>query len=263
MFCSNCGAPAGQEAVCRNCGTYRMAPTWHHPQPRYEPVFDYPVYAPPPPPRPKSGGIWIAVGAIAVLMLAGTGVGAFLLVRDRESADDRYLAALDERGVADQFSSDANAIAAGKRFCRTLEEGGKPQGMPADQVAVDIYCPQFAEGFHVLEIATITGTFTLIDDDPNLYNPAIATAGSSCSGSSGYSDIDAGTQVEVKNGAGDILVTTQLGDGSGTSYQCTFPFSFEITEGEDRYVISVTRRGEISYSFTQLKDDGVTLSLGG
>ncbi|CPA38420.1 membrane protein [Mycobacterium tuberculosis] len=43
---------------------------------------------------------------------------------------------------------------------------------------------------------------------------------------------------------------------------CTFPFSFEITEGEDRYVVSVSRRGEMSYSFADLKANGLSLVLG-
>jgi hypothetical protein len=85
--------------------------------------------------------------------------------------------------------------------------------MPVDQVAVDYYCPQFSEGFHVLETSTVTGSFTLRDDSPNMYAPAITVSGSSCSGSGGYSDIDEGTQVTVKNGKGDILTTTFLESG--------------------------------------------------
>ena len=65
--------------------------------------------------------------------------------------------------------------------------------MPVDQVAVEYYCPEFSEGFHVLESATFAGSFTLKDDPPNMYAPAIKVSGSSCSGSGGYSDIEEGT----------------------------------------------------------------------
>lgn len=43
---------------------------------------------------------------------------------------------------------------------------------------------------------------------------------------------------------------------------CTFPLSFQITEGDDRYTVSVSRRGEMNYSFTDLKAGSVSLQLG-
>lgn len=107
-----------------------------------------------------------------------------------------------------------------------------------------------------------TGSFTLKDESPNVYAPAITVSGSGCSGSAGYADIDRGTQVTVKNGQGDILATAFLQAGQGGRFLCTFPFSFEITEGEDRYVVSVSRRGEMSYSFADLKANGLSLVLG-
>ena len=48
----------------------------------------------------------------------------------------------------------------------------------------------------------------------------------------------------------------------GGRFLCTFKFSFDITEGEDRYVVSVSRRGDMSYSFADLKANGVSLVLG-
>jgi Protein of unknown function (DUF732) len=193
--------------------------------------------------------------------VVGVGVTLFLN-RNRESVDDTYLAALRRSGLSGEFNSDANAVAHGKQVCRQLEDGAPQQGMPVDQVAVDYYCPQFTEGFHVLETATVTGSFTLRDDSPNMYAPAITVSGSSCSGSGGYSDIDEGRQVTVKNGKGDILTTTVLESGEGGRFLCTFKFWFDITEGEDRYVVTVSRRGDMSYSFAELKDNGVSLVLG-
>jgi hypothetical protein len=191
--------------------------------------------------------LWWALAAVVVLGLAGGGVGvALYLNRDRETVDDKYLAGLREAGLTGEFNSNANAIAHGKQVCRQLEDGGKQQGMPVDKVAVEYYCPQFKDGFHVLETITVSGSFTLKDESPNAYALAITVSGSSCSGSGGYGDIDEGTQVKVKNGKGEILTTTFLGTGSGGRFLCTFPFPFDITEGEDRYVVSVSRRGEMT-----------------
>jgi hypothetical protein len=216
-----------------------------------------------PQPKSRSKRRWLLVTIVGVVLLVA-GVGGVILggLLARKSPDEKYLAALRESGLAGQFASDANAIAHAKETCRTLTGGGPQQGIPVDKVAVDAYCPQFSKGFHILEKATITGTFTLIANSPNPYSPAITTNGSTCSGSDGYSDIQPGAQVFVKNGKGDMLTTTQLGQGSGNRFRCTLPFSFDITEGEDHYIVSVGRRGEISYTFTQLKNDGATLTLG-
>ena len=78
----------------------------------------------------------------------------------------------------------------------------------------------------------------------------------------GYSDIGSGTQVMVKNGKGEILASAPLGEGHGDDVNCTFSFTSPITEGEDRYVVSVSHRGEFSYSFDQLQRGGVEIHLG-
>ncbi|MGY4867315.1 DUF732 domain-containing protein [Mycolicibacterium elephantis] len=220
--------------------------------------------APPTARRPRRRRLWWSVfGVVVVLMLAGVGVGVALYVnRDKETVDDRYLADLRQSGLAGEFNSDANAIAHGRQVCRQLEDGAKQQGMPVDEVAVAHYCPHFSEGYHILETITVTGSISLKDESPNYYYPAIVVSGATCSGAGGYSDIDAGAQVTVKNGKGDILTTTFLEPGKGGRYMCTFAFSFEITEGEDRYVVSLGRRGDMGYSFADLKSNGVTLTLG-
>lgn len=208
--------------------------------------------------------VWITVAAaVTVLALVGGGIGAFVYVnRDRTTVDDRYLMALKQEGFSADFNSDANAVAHGKQVCRQLEDGGEQQGMPADEVAVQYFCPEFTEGFHVLETATISGSFTLNDEDPHAYSPAIDVDGTSCVGASGYSDVNPGTPVTVKNGKGEILATTYLEEGKGGRYMCTFGFTFDVTEGQDRYVVAVGKRGELSYSFEQLRAGGVALVLG-
>ncbi|MEH3140754.1 MAG: DUF732 domain-containing protein [Mycobacterium kyogaense] len=215
-----------------------------------------------PPAAKRHFGLSIAVAA-AIVLLVSTGLVAYwYFTRDEGKVDGEYLAALRQAGLTGEFNSDANAVAQGKQVCRKLEDGDPQQGMPADKVAVQHFCPQFAEGFHVLDTATILGSFTLKDENANAYSSAIRVDGSSCTGSGGYSDIEAGTPVTVKNGKGEILTTTYLENGEGGQFMCTFGFTFKATEGQDRYVVSVGRRGELSYSFEQLRAGGVALSLG-
>lgn len=208
--------------------------------------------------------LWVgALSGLAVLALAGAGIGAYLYVnRDTTTVDDKYLEAIREQGFSSEFNSDANAVAYGRQVCRRLDEGSAQQGLPQDEVAVQYFCPQFAEGFHVLETATITGSFTINDDNPNSYSPAIEVDGSSCTGAGGYSDVDEGTPVKVRNDKGELLTETVLEEGRGGRFMCTFSMTFEVTEGEERYVVEVGKRGELSYSFDELKSNGVSLVLG-
>jgi hypothetical protein len=206
----------------------------------------------------------------------GTGVGATFIVTlalifwalhlphrgQPESPDASYLSTLQDAGLAGQFNSDVNAIAHGKQVCRQLDDGGPQQGLPADKIAVDAFCPQFSKGFHILETATVTGTFVLTGGDSNAEISSIASDGTSCHGVNGYSDIDGNTQVIVRNGRGEILDTTPLGDGHGDDLTCTFSFSFPVTEGQDRYVVSVSHRGDFIYTFSQLASQGIHIRLG-
>jgi hypothetical protein len=94
------------------------------------------------------------------------------------------------------------------------------------------------------------------------YVSSIASDGTKCQGTHGYADIGSGTQVIVRNGKGEILAATSLGEGHGNDVNCRFSFSFPITEGQDRYVVSVGKRGEFSYSFEQLRSGGIEIHLG-
>jgi hypothetical protein len=205
---------------------------------------------------------WLATG-MATAVIVACSVVAWALVSGHNTApapETRYLSALKDGGVAGQFNSDANAIAHGRLVCRQLTDGGPQQGLLADKFAVDAFCPQFAQGFHVLETVTVSGTFVLIDSQGM---DAISTDGTSCEGASGYSDVGKDTPVTVKNGKGEILAATTLGPGKGgDTAQCSFTFGFPITEGQDRYVVSIGRRGDFNYSFEQLQNRGVQIHLG-
>jgi uncharacterized protein DUF732 len=292
MFCSYCGSELGDSGTCAKCGTVQAssAPTGWRPDPTARHEGRYYV-AGRPTNRVRNGraqssdpdggrllpqytelprsartshrSAWLGTGgAVAVLVVLAAVVWGLLLPGTKqESPEDRYLSALNDSGFSNQFNSNANALAHGRQVCRQLEDGGPQQGLPADKLAVDSFCPQFNGGFHILETATVAGTFVLTDTSSSEYTRPITSDGKTCSGADGYSDVGAQTQVVVRNGKGEILTMTALGAGKGSEVTCTFAFSFPVTEGQDRYVLSIGHRGEFSYSFAQLQQ-GVEIHLG-
>lgn len=290
MTCPYCGSEVDASGTCERCGRaeapapltgWRPDPTARH-EGRYyaaghptnrvrdgkaqstDPAGGriLPEYVELPPTRSSIRLTWLGTAAAtAVIVLVAAVAWALLLGHHRSAPppDVGYLAALKDSGLTSQFNSDANAVAHGKQVCRRLEDGEPQQGLPVDKIAVDAFCPQFAKGFRVLETASVSGTFVLID---NAGVDAIASDGAVCEGAGGYSDIGRDTAVTVKNGKGEILATTSLGQGKGGTTTCTFSFGFPVTEGQDRYVVSVGRRGDFIYTFEQLRARGVAIHLG-
>ena len=97
--------------------------------------------------------------------------------------------------------------------------------------------------------------------------------GESCRGSGGYSDITSGAQVVVRNQDGTILATGRLGAGTavqipGTTLtftgRCEFRFDVRSLPKEDFYSFEVSHRGEITYSFQEMRSASweVHLTLG-
>ncbi|MHC9292368.1 DUF732 domain-containing protein [Mycobacterium sp. LTG2003] len=205
---------------------------------------------------------WLGTSVATAILVFVAAVTWVLLRTDHGSApppEAGYLSTLKEAGLTDQFNSDANAVAHGRQVCRQLEDGGPQQGLPADKIAVDAFCPNFTPGFHVLETASVPGTFVLIDTEGV---DSIASDGTSCEGVNGYADIGPSTPVVVKSGKGEILTTTSLGQGKAGNANCTFSFTFPVTEGQDRYVVCIGHRGEFIYTFQQLQSHGVGVRLG-
>ncbi len=294
MVCPYCGSDVGSGGVCEKCGApaadvtltgWRPDPTGRH-EGRYyvagrptsrvrngrakasdatggamlPDYVELPVRS-----RTSIRSTWLATGAgAAIIVMAALVVWALRVPGHPESAppEATYLSALHDAGLAGQFNSDANAIAHGKQVCRQLDDGGPQQGSAADKIAVDIFCARFAAGFHVFETATVTGTFVLTGGGSNAVINSIVSDGASCHGVEGYSDINPTTQVVVRNGKGDILDTVPLGEGRGDDQTCTFTFSFPVMEGQDRYEVSVSHRGDFFYTFDQLTTQGVHIHLG-
>ena len=288
--CPYCGAGLDADGTCARCGGVRESATltgWRpDPTARYEgryytagrptnrvrngkkeaadPVGGQllPDYVEVPTARWSLRSTWLATGAVSAVIVMLLGV-IWILLSTRPpqapSPEARYLTALKDAGLFGQFNSDANAVAHGRQVCRALDGGAPQQGVMADKFAVEAFCPQFTDGFRILDTADASGVFVLTDNEGV---DAISVDGAACDGAGGYSDIGPTTPVVVTNGKGDVLATTSLGPGKGDAAQCTFSIGFPVTEGQDRYVVSVGRRGEFSYTFSQLRGQGVRIRLG-
>lgn len=198
---------------------------------------------------------WIVPGLLVIGLLIA--VGVYVSVSDTASVEDRYLWALDEADLRDEFAADRQAIKNAEGICKELDDGGRAQGSRADRIGVEHYCDDYLDAFKVLETKVIEGSFTLRDSKmgPSDSGP--------CSGSGGYSDISVGRGVEVRNDAGDPLGRTKLGPGTKKSRnRCEFLFEVELTEGEDSYVFEVGSRGQIAFTWKELTGMGPHLTLG-
>lgn len=293
MVCPHCGSDVDRAGECRRCGWDRDPPTGWRPDPTGRHEGRYYVTGRPTnrvrngrsqttddvggrllpgyvevsaPGRHSVRSSWLGTGAMTIIVVLVAAMVWILQHPHRDAAaspEATYLSVLRDAGWSGSFTSDDDALAHGRRVCAQLEAGGPQQGLPADKIAVDQFCPRFSENFHVLETATIAGTFVLIDALARTGISSIATDGASCRGSDGFSDIGSDTKVIVKNGTGETLATTALGEGHRGAGTCTYSFTFPITEGQERYVVSVSHRGEFTYGFDQLQHAGVHIRLGG
>jgi hypothetical protein len=104
----------------------------------------------------------------------------------------------------------------------------------------------------------VTGSITVRDTEQTY------STGSSCRTDGGYDDVGVGTDVVVKDGAGEIIGVGSLEEGQADSaYDCRFDFSLEVKDSEF-YSFEVGDRGELRYSRADLDSKGwvVGFSLG-
>jgi hypothetical protein len=101
---------------------------------------------------------------------------------------------------------------------------------------------------------TLQGTFTLYD---------ISIGLTSCIGQSGYSDIGPGTQAVVKNASGTILGTGTFDSGtaSADNSSCVYKFSVPNLPDSSFYTVTVSHRGDQTYSLSDLTVSGWTVGL--
>ena len=103
----------------------------------------------------------------------------------------------------------------------------------------------------------MTGTLDLNDPDS-----ATGTAGDLCSGTGGYDDIANGAEVVISDDTGHTLDITTLTAGSIVSSACDFKFESTIPAGKGFYGITVTHRGTVKFTETEMQNPALTLGNG-
>jgi hypothetical protein len=109
----------------------------------------------------------------------------------------------------------------------------------------------------------VDGTFVLNAGDADSMTSFGSGSGSGCEGDGGYSDINASTSVVLTNKDGKELDRTPLGTGSAEGFTCTFHFTLHATKGSPYYLITISHRGQMQYTWDELTaPDGVAITLG-
>lgn len=111
---------------------------------------------------------------------------------------------------------------------------------------------------------TITGTLELVGNDTYV----TAAGYPPCSGEGGFADITEGTQIAVRNGAGEVLAVGALSEGTPFSQERVCRFEFTITAvpaDEAIYTITIGDRDGPLYPVADLEAAGwvIALTLGG
>jgi hypothetical protein len=92
------------------------------------------------------------------------------------------------------------------------------------------------------------------------YRAAADGADCDASGTPGYSDMVAGTQVVVYDAGGKQLAIGTLGPGTTQAGACTFPFTIGgVPSGVGPYSVEVSHRGKIAFTEAQAGDVELTL----
>lgn len=105
---------------------------------------------------------------------------------------------------------------------------------------------------------TVTGSLSLVDATYSAYS-----AHESCTGSGGYDDIGAGTEVVLEDGNGRTLATTSLESGSYDGVSCVFAFTLPDVARADFYVLSLGNavRGDERYSYEDMVEQDWSTEL--
>lgn len=110
---------------------------------------------------------------------------------------------------------------------------------------------------------TLRGSITVIDTDFYI-SSSVVVYGDYCTTEGGYSDINSGTSVTVRDGEGKFLGITDLSIGEPAgSYSCKFSFELELPSSEF-YSFDIGNRDEVNYTDDELKSQDwiIDLSLG-
>lgn len=77
-----------------------------------------------------------------------------------------------------------------------------------------------------------------------------------CAGEGGYSDVQGGMPITVRDAGGTVIGSASLGNGStNTAGACRFSIDVTVPRS-DFYTFALGRRGEISYSYAEMTEQG-------
>lgn len=97
-----------------------------------------------------------------------------------------------------------------------------------------------------VESRTIEGVFIL-------HNESVWT-GDTCRGDEGYADIQRGLQATLTDEDGTVIGTAAFPVGETVERtQCQFTYEFSDVPEADFYTVAIGRRGELTYSFTEME----------
>lgn len=177
--------------------------------------------------------MWPLAIALGLLGLLAAGAAGIWLA---PSSEERYLDALEEQGLDDAFESEEDAVRTAHRRCGELDAGRETAVSEAERLGVEHLCAEHADELERLESHEFEGALLVM----SLGDGSVDTTGESCTGTDGYEDIHAEAPVVVSDGKGNELARTQLGQGEALDEDsCIFGFTVELTEGSDRYEVSL------------------------
>lgn len=102
---------------------------------------------------------------------------------------------------------------------------------------------------------TITGTVSIVDLDANY------SAGGTCSGKGGYSDLRIGAQVTVRNQDQRTVATGRVSSSASHDLLCELAFTVDGVPRSDFYEVEVSHRGGLTYSHDEMVDNDWTVDL--
>lgn len=89
-----------------------------------------------------------------------------------------------------------------------------------------------------------------------------ATAGATCNGYAGFSDLTSGSPVTVYDATGKIVALGKLADGtSPDGVSCLFPFSVADVPDGQFYSVEVSHRGKMQVTAQDARGGNVHLSV--
>jgi len=113
------------------------------------------------------------------------------------------------------------------------------------------------------KVAAVTASTLVVNGTLTLHDEDLSAGLDGCGGQGGYSDINAGADVTVTDGAGAIVGLGHLGSPDQVgSEDCSFPFSVsDVPAGKGFYGVEVSHRGSLKYAEADLASP-LELTLG-